>query len=227
MKKEDGFIVVEAMFIVTMTFLVLSILMGFAFIIYQQTNIGVMANDTAVKVASVYGYPQADPFTGYRSVDDLNVTPVYRYMFEDSSFFGLREPLHTSNLDKARWLSLAEMDNTAVIKAKEHDIDIEVINRSGMVGGSHVIKVNLSQTYDIPGKFPFQYFGIPDEVTFTATGTAVANDMMHRTNTVDTEIELLQYVEGNLFGLKTAVGVADAVKSLADCLTSWLKLAGS
>lgn len=222
--KKDGFLMVEAVFIVTMTFLMLSVLMGFAFVIYQQTNIVVTANDAASKIASVYSIPQADPFTGYRSLDDINSTPIYRYMFEDSAFFGLREPLSTTNREKAEWLALAQMNQSAIIKAKNQEWEVEVEPRPNMVGGSHIVTVRLTQTYDVPGAFAFQFFGVEREAVFTATGTAVANDMMHRMNTVDTQIDALQYVEDNLFGLKSAKAVADTVKQMADTLTSWLKL---
>lgn len=227
MKRKDGFIIVEAVFIVTMTFLVLSILMGFAFIIYQQTNIVVTANDVATKIAAVYNAPSSEPFTGYYSLDDISTTPLYSYMFEDSAFFGLSEPLAKSSYDKAEWLALAQLDNSAIIKAKSQDIDVEIIKRPyQMVGGSYIITVNLKQVYDVPGAFAFRFFGVPNEVEFTATGTALFNDMMHRMNTIDTQVETVQYVEDNLFGLKTATGVIDAVKQLADTLTSWLKLSG-
>lgn len=224
-KGEQGFIVVEQVFLITMTFLILTILMGFAFVIYQQTNLVVMANDAATKAASVYGYPQTDPFTGYRSLDDINKTPLYRYMKEDASFFGLREPLRESSMEKAEWIALAEMDNTAIIQAKDHEIEVHVSKREGHVGGSHVIEVKLSQTYDVPGGLAFRYFGIPNEVTFTATGRALANDMVHRMNTIDTELEALQYVEDNLFGVKTAMGVVDAVTQMINTLSAWLGLA--
>ena len=220
MKKEGGYVIVEAVFVMVIAVFLMSVLMGLGFVLYQQTNLTVAANDAASKAASVYSQQAAEPFTGYVHYNEFSKPKLYQYWFEKGGFFFLLASPREENRAKAQWVAEAQLDNARIIEPEERLVEVSVDKHDSFGSGAYLITVNLQETYKIPGAAAFQYFGVSDEITFYAVGTAVSKDMRHIINSLNFQEDLTYHIENNVLGAKTASKLLDAVRAVAEFINS-------
>ena len=114
----------------------------------------------------------------------------------------------------------AQLDNARIIEPEERLVEVSVDKHDSFGSGAYLITVNLQETYKIPGAAAFQYFGVSDEITFYAVGTAVSKDMRHIINSLNFQEDLTYHIENNVLGAKTASKLLDAVKAVAEFINS-------
>ena len=83
-KRESGEVVVEASIVVTLVMIIITIMMYVGMILYQQTLVSVMANQTASNIAQVYSNNLKDPFSGYVDPDRVYQSITYSNMKTDA-----------------------------------------------------------------------------------------------------------------------------------------------
>ena len=90
-KRENGEVVVEASIIVTLVFIVISIMFYIGMVLYQQTAISTVANRTATNISQVYSNTLRDPFTGYVDPDNAYQSVTYSNMKTDAYLDAIKQ----------------------------------------------------------------------------------------------------------------------------------------
>ena len=152
--------------------------------------------------------------------NEFSKPKLYQYWFEKGGFFFLLASPREENRAKAQWVAEAQLDNARIIEPEERLVEVSVDKHDSFGSGAYLITVNLQETYKIPGAAAFQYFGVSDEITFYAVGTAVSKDMRHIINSLNFQEDLTYHIENNVLGAKTASKLLDAVKAVAEFINS-------
>ena len=89
--REKGAIMLEAIFVMVITMLVLVWLLAVGFLYYQRYTTTVVTNDAAVKIASTYNNPSSDIIMGYVATEDVSGRNLYRNFTSGSASSNLLE----------------------------------------------------------------------------------------------------------------------------------------
>lgn len=194
-REDNGSLMLDGMIVMLMTIMILVFLLGFGFLLYQQWAVSNIANDTAVRIAQSYVYPDTDPVIGYVNVDLIEGVPLFRYAGNK-----LMKKNESKGQKYAAW-SL-EKSSFAYPVAPPN---IRVDTKYDGLARRHV-EVVIQAEYEIPFGGALEYFGLSRTVTYTGTGEAVCVDILDYVNTVDSVKSLMNQTYGS-----KAVGAGKAV----------------
>lgn len=205
-ERLDGMESVEGVIILTILMFVLVFFMSFIFLLYQQTLVVNVANDTATRVAQSYAYPQTDPVMGFISrTMKLSLSP-YRYWGSGLENGGARK-----GENYAKWyLSMASL------APESSDPVIQITTEHDGLAQRHV-EVDVTASYRIPMGGILSFIGVDPIVTYHATGRAPCIDLSDYIYTIN----LTDALTHQTFGSK-ALGAVNKVLELAQSIRNLL-----
>ncbi|MCR4614915.1 MAG: InlB B-repeat-containing protein [Clostridiales bacterium] len=173
-KKENAEVMVEASLILAIAVICIFSLFYVGIIMYHQTTITAVANQTAANVAQVYGNQYKDPVTGYVDVSNLDKEGIVNKMKSQD---------YANNISKvAEWFSKYRIAKTQVLKAKNPTVDVRIENKKGTLLRAQVV-VDVSASYDNPF---VKFFNIKNStLTYKAEGRADCYELMDYVNIIE------------------------------------------
>lgn len=172
-KRENGEVVVEASIIVTLVFIVISIMFYIGMVLYQQTAISVVANRTATNISQVYSNTLRDPFTGYIDPDNAYQSITYSNMKTDAYLDSIKQ--------KGTAFVQYRLTKSQIIPAVDREVDVQVVNKPNEILKGQIV-VSITDTYDVP---LIGFFGLDGGISFKATGRADCVDYLEYLNGVE------------------------------------------
>ena len=172
-KKENGEVVVEASIVVTLVLIVITIMLYVGMILYQQTLVSVMANQTASNIAQVYGNNLKDPFTGYVDSDRVYQSITYSNMKTDAYMDVIEQ--------KANVFAKYRLKSSRILATGNTSVEIDIVKKPNELLKSQVV-VTIRDTYDVP---LVGLFGTSGLVEFGSVGRADCVDILEYINGVE------------------------------------------
>lgn len=176
--KEKGSITIEATLVTVTCLAALFIMIGIGMVLYRQSLVTAVANQTASDMAMIYPYLDRDPNTGFTAQYDFDdADSLYRY------FLWKAEHFKSENEDKAQWYANALLEQGALsIMTAPVDVAVSVTAGNAL---RRNITVTITDIYEIPFAGIFEMFGLPEEIEITAAATAECVDMIDYMNTTN------------------------------------------
>ncbi len=172
-KKESGEVVVEASIVVTLVLIVVTIMLYIGMILYQQTLVSVMANQTASNIAQVYGNNLKDPFTGYVDADGVYQSITYSNLKTDAYMDVIEQ--------KANVFARYRLKSSRILANGNSSVEVEIVKKPNELLKSQVL-VTIHDSYDVP---LVGMFGTDGLIKFSATGRADCVDILEYINGVE------------------------------------------
>lgn len=165
-KRENGEVVVEASIIVTLVFIVLSIMFYIGMVLYQQTAISTVANRTATNISQVYSNTLRDPFTGYVDPDNAYQPVTYKNMKTDAYLDVIKQ--------KGTAFAQYRLKRTQIISAVDRQVEVQVVNKPNEILKAQIV-VTITDSYDVP---LVGIFNADGKLSFSSTGRADCVDYL-------------------------------------------------
>lgn len=172
-KRESGEVVVEASIIVTLVFIVISIMFYIGMALYQQTAISVIASRTATNIAQVYSNALRDPFTGHIDPDSSYQPITYGNMKTDAYIDAVEQ--------KGAAFVQYRLKKAQIISAVDREVDVQVVNKPNELLKAQVV-VTVKDVYDIP---LVGVFGLDGRLAYQGSGRADCVDVVEYVNGVE------------------------------------------
>lgn len=172
-KRENGEVVVEASIVVTLVMIVISIMIYVGMILYQQTLVSVMANQTASNIAQVYSNNLKDPFSGYVDPDRVYQSITYSNMKTDAYMTVVEQ--------KANVFAQYRLKSSRILANGNTSVDVEIVKKPNELLKSQVV-VTVRDRYEVP---LVGLFGTSGLVEFAASGRADCVDILEYINGVE------------------------------------------
>lgn len=172
-KKESGELVVEASIVVTLVMIVITIMLYVGMILYQQTLVSVMANQTASNIAQVYSNNLKDPFTGYVDPDGVYQSITYSNMKTDAYMDVIEQ--------KANVFSRYRLKSSRILATGNTSVEVEIVKKPNELLKSQIV-VTIRDKYDMP---LVGIFGTSGLAEFGSIGRADCVDILEYINGVE------------------------------------------
>ena len=172
-KRKSGEVVIEASLIVTIVIIFISILVYIGMVLYQQSLVSIMANQTASNIAQVYSNSIKDPFTGYVDSDSVYQSITYTSMKNDAYVDVLNQ--------KADALAHYRLKSSRILNDGAPEVQVDIVKKPKELLKSQIV-VTIKDKYDLP---LVSFFGVSNTVEFTATGKADCVDIIEYMNGVE------------------------------------------
>ncbi len=172
-KRENGEVVVEASIIVTLVALFITIMIYIGMILYQQTLVSVMANQTAANIAQVYSNNLRDPFTGYVDPDRVYQSITYSNMKTDAYVDVIEQ--------KAGVFAKYRLKSSDILASKNTSVEVELVKKPNELLKSQIV-VTVRDKFDMP---LVTLFGVDGLVEFASSGRADCVDILEYLNGVE------------------------------------------
>lgn len=184
LRKEKGSVTIEATLVVTTCLFAVFIMIGFGMVLYRQSLVTAVANQTASDIAMIYPYLDRDPNTGFAGQYDFEeVDSLYRYFVWKSGNY------KSGNVDKAKWYANALLKQGSLSAYDTSSVVVDVKITAGNALRRNII-VSVKDTYKVPFTGVFEIFGMSGRVEINATASAECVDMIDYMDTTN----LLNYV---------------------------------
>lgn len=172
-KRESGEVVVEASIIVTLVVLAVTVMLYIGMILYQQTLVSIIANQTAFNLAQIYSNNMKDPFTGYVEPEKVYQSVTYGNMKTDAYLTYLQ--------DKASVFGLYRMESSQILGNDYATVDVEIVKKPNELLKSQLV-VTIRDRFNLPLAF---FFGTSSLMEFAASGRADCVDILEYINGVE------------------------------------------
>ena len=120
-KRENGEVVVEASIVVTIVVIFISVMLYIGMILYQQSLVSMMANQTASNIAQVYSNSLRDPFTGYVDVDKVYQSVTYSNLKDDAYMDVIKQ--------KADVFSKYRLKSSRMLANESLSVDVQIVKK--------------------------------------------------------------------------------------------------
>jgi hypothetical protein len=205
-KNEKAEIMLEGMIVIIITLFILIWILAVGFIYYQRYITNIVANDTAVKIASTYNNPTSDIVMGYVTTEELQSRDLYRGFTAESKLKDINE-------ERAKAYVKYMLDNTnfnGVVK--NIDVQMELVEDS--IFRKH-IKITINCTYNTPFGDALNYFGMDTNSKYCVSASAECVDYAEYMSVINGEAILNsgEYTKNSGF-----------VNSVVKVLNSFIKL---
>ncbi len=172
-KKENGEVVVEASIIVTLVVIFVSIMFYIGMILYQQSLVSIMANQTATSMSQLYSNSLKDPFTGY--VDSNGA-------YQNITYGNLKTDAYMQVMErKANTFAFYRLKSSKILPAENTSVDVDIVKKPNSLLKSQIV-VTVTDKYKIP---LVSMFGVDNVITFTSVGRADCVDILEYINGVE------------------------------------------
>ena len=202
--RDDGEVMLEAVFGITVTIIVLAMLLSLGFYLYQRTMVGIVANDIAEEVVLTYKYKNVSDATEI-TLSDVQGVSKYRY-----SLFGSSH--RKANQTKADNLLEKELDLTSLVSEK-YKPKVSIKEISDDVGRSH-FEVTVTASYNIVLQELMNSMGMNLPMTISSTVRVEKVDVSNYVNTVKMTNYLMKKATGAVPILNTVDKVIGLMKSV-------------
>lgn len=172
-KSENGEVVVEASIVVTIVVIFISVMLYIGMILYQQSLVSMMANQTASNIAQVYSNSLRDPFTGYVDVDKVYQSVTYSNLKDDAYMDVIKQ--------KADVFSKYRLKSSRMLANESLSVDVQIVKKPNELLKNQIV-VTIRDKYDIPF---VGFFGTDGLVEFGASGRADCVDILEYINGVE------------------------------------------
>lgn len=172
-KRESGEVVVEASIVVTIVVIFISIFLYIGMILYQQSLVSIMANQTASNIAQVYSNSIKDPFTGYVDSDSVYQSITYSNMKTDAYVDVLTQ--------KANALAYYRLKSSRILTTGDPHVEVDIVKKQNELLKSQII-VTIKDKYELP---LVSFFGTNNTLEFSAIGRADCVDILEYLNGVE------------------------------------------
>ena len=190
-KKEDGLTAVEASIVVPIVLMVIMVMMYLGFILYQQTSLQAIVNETASSVGQIYSTKSKDPFIGFTKPETLVNTEYYRNIKNLGGSFADKHYTLDSEVErKAIWYAKHRLQSTRLYS--ESEALVITVNFERVPGSimQKAVVVTGSATYDLPF---VKFFGIMDStMVVAAQGRAQCFDILETGSTVSVVTSVME-----------------------------------
>ncbi len=209
-QKASGMAAVEGLLIFSALIFILFFFIGFGYFLYQDWLVNNVARDAANRIAQGYAYPETDPVTNYITDGMRSALSPYRY------WGGNESTLENKNADRGEKYILWKLKkSTFAVQQGTPEIDIQTVSDS--LGQRHV-EVSIKAKYRVPAAGFLEYFGIPRDYEFQATGRAVCVDISNYIYSVDTLKQMTSDVAGAGTLTKTIDSLFQSIQKVAKLL---------
>lgn len=171
--RESGEVVVEASIVVTIVVIFISVFLYIGMILYQQSLVSIMANQTASNIAQVYSNSIKDPFTGYVDSDSVYQSITYGSMKNDAYVDVLTQ--------KANTLAYYRLKSSRILTNGNPNVQVDIVKKPNELLKSQIV-VTIRDKYQLP---LVSFFGVDNELEFSATGRADCVDILEYLNGVE------------------------------------------
>ncbi len=172
-KRESGEVVVEASIVVTLVMIIITIMMYVGMILYQQTLVSVMANQTAANIAQVYSNNLKDPFSGYVDPDRVYQSITYSNMKTDAYMSVVEQ--------KANIFAQYRLKSSRILANGNTSVEVQIVKKPNELLKSQIV-VTIRDHYDVP---LVGIFGTSGLVEFASSGRADCVDILEYINGVE------------------------------------------
>lgn len=173
-KSQKGTIVLESVFAIIVSLIVLMFLISFGFYLYQKSLVSIVANEVAESVAVTYKYKELSDMSSV-SKADISGVGLYRYLFHSGA-------LKSKAKEKAQTKAEAHLSATSLAQGKGNLV-VTVERETESFGRAHY-KVEVSQQYGfLMGKL-LSAVGIDEDKPLKAVAYSESVDVLSYTNSV-------------------------------------------
>lgn len=192
-KDEDGMIMVEAIYVVVITIIVIFFAINIGIIYHNRIVVTASANEAASGVARIYSRLDKEPFYGYMDKEDFKTINPYRYLRYGNSYVDVTER-------KAKWYAsyLVYQSEFAVQKDMVFDGVVTDCKKNGI--GQQMLSVTITRKYPVFDMNPVVFFGLDPQYEVSATGTAICYDPIYQMNQIAFVDEIQNTVMDNGIG---------------------------
>lgn len=176
-KSEKGNVMIEASIVLSITIVFITALIYLGMYIYHQTNMQVIANETASNIAQVYASTYKDPIYGYVSESEFYKTNLYRNL---TNIF--TKTLDNTNKKKGEWFAYYRLKKWQMLKNTTPNVEVDITHKKGTLVRQQVI-VKIKDTISIPLT---RVWGGTSKATVEVEGRADCLDLVDYINLVDT-----------------------------------------
>ena len=203
-KNENGTIMLESVFGIFASIIVLMLLLSFGFYLYQKTMFNIVANEIAESISQTYKFKYiSDP--SEITVDEVTGVTRYRYLLNAEAF-------EIFNETKGNNIAYTRLDMTSLAK-KENIPKVEIVRYSDDVGRMH-FKVSLTQKYSFLMGDILSWIGVQKQEEMIATAYVTSVDVSNYINTVKTTNYLIDEVTDQhpyLGMLNSVIGLMETI----------------
>lgn len=172
-KRENGEVVVEASIVVTIVLIFITLMLYIGMILYQQTLVTVMANQTASNLAQIYSNNAKDTFTGYIDADEV---------YQPVTYGNLKNEAYMNVISqKANVFAKYRLKSSKILATGSSSVEVEIVKKPNELLKSQIV-IKIHDKYDLP---LVSMFGTSGLVDFTATGRADCVDILEYINGVE------------------------------------------
>lgn len=166
-KNESGVVMVEALIVVTIVTMFITVMLYLGMILYQQSVVNIMANQTASNIAQIYGNTLRDPFTGYVDADGVHETVTYANIRNQAYYDVLSQ--------KTDALAMYRLKSSRILNTGTTEVDVEIVPKKNELLKEQIV-VTVKEDYALS---LISFFGVNDsKVTFVGTGRADCVDLL-------------------------------------------------
>ena len=171
---EQGTVMLESVFGIFVSIIIMAFLLSFGFYLYQQTVMDIVANETAEEVGQTYKLRNVNDCSEI-SLDDVTGVARYRYL------------LFATQYDKANETKGATLANVRLSKTSLAQSDsaprVEIEKIGDDIGRMHY-EVTLTQEYEFMLGDLLEFMGLQDAETMSTTVYVESVDISNYINTV-------------------------------------------
>lgn len=174
-RNESGMILLEAVFCMIIVVIVMLMILGLGFAVYQHAVVEIVANETAEEVSKTYKLRNSPSSS---DVNDFDVTTpsMYRYVFSEKKYT-------SKAISRAKQFAEERIGLTNLAEKKnDMNISVEVIRDS--VGRRHY-QITVSQKYGFLAGKLLQSIGLWEEKTISCTAYSAGVDVSHHVNAIN------------------------------------------
>lgn len=205
-KNERGTVMLEGVFGVFVSIIVMAFLLSFGFYLYQQTMVDIVANEVAEEVVMTYKFRDVDDCSEI-TLDKVKNLGRYRYFL----FAGQYD---SANEQKGTTLANVRLSKTSLSKANSAPkVEIEKVGDD--LGRMHY-EVTLTQNYEFMMGDILSLVGLNDAETISTTVYVESVDVSNYINTVKMTNYGLKKFSGAVPLLNTVNSVIKLMKSVYD-----------
>lgn len=205
-KNERGTVMLEGVFGVFVSIIVMAFLLSFGFYLYQQTMVDIVANEVAEEVVMTYKFRDVDDCSEI-TLDKVKNLGRYRYFLFAGQYDGANE-------QKGTTLANVRLSKTSLSKANSAPkVEIEKVGDD--LGRMHY-EVTLTQNYEFMMGDILSLVGLNDVETISTTVYVESVDVSNYINTVKMTNYGLKKFSGAVPLLNTVNSVIKLMKSVYD-----------
>lgn len=204
--REKGTILLEGVFGVFVSIVIMTLLLSLGFYLYQRTMIGIVANEIAEEVVMTYRYKDVKSCRNI-SLSDIETLSRYRHTLFAGQF-------HRKNESKGAAIANERLPKTTLAKGKGNAV-VSIEKIADDVGRMHY-EVTLTQEYEFMLGGILDMVGIPSREVLSATVYVDSIDISNYINTVKMTNYGLDKFEDAVPILKAVTSVIKLLQSAAN-----------